>query len=201
MDINNPEFWEERYSAKNTPWDTKTTTPALINSINDSKSKKIAILGCGYSKDSLFLAKKGHMVYPIDFATRPIEYLNRIKSEESIDNLFPIHEDLFNLNREYFSFFDIVIEYTCFCAIDPQRRPQYADLVSSILDESGKFIALFFPTERKGEELDKGPPFYVNLDETLLIFKNKFNIVEIDNNPDSIKPRKGFETLVIMDKK
>ena len=72
------------------------------------------------------------------------EYLNRIKSEESIDNLFPIHEDLFNLNREYFSFFDIVIEYTCFCAIDPQRRPQYADLVSSILNESGKIIALFF---------------------------------------------------------
>ena len=34
MDINNPEFWEERYSEKNTPWDTKTTTPALINSIS-----------------------------------------------------------------------------------------------------------------------------------------------------------------------
>ena len=27
------------------------------------------------------------------------------------------------------------------------------------------------------------------------------NIVKINKNPDSIKPRKGFETLVIMDKK
>ena len=201
MDISNPEFWEERYSTKNTPWNTKTTTPALINSINHSKSKKIAILGCGYSKDSLFLTKKGHMVYPVDFATRPIEYLNRIKSDESIDNLFPIHEDLFNLNREYFSFFDIVIEYTCFCAIDPQRRSQYAELVSNLLNKRGRLVALFFPTKRREKDLGGGPPFHVKLDETLLIFKNKFNIVEIDNNPDSIKPRKGFETLVIMDRK
>ena len=70
MDINNPEFWQERYSTNNTPWDTKTNTPALINSVNHSKSKKIAILGCGYSKDSLFLAKKGHKVYPIDFSKK-----------------------------------------------------------------------------------------------------------------------------------
>ena len=201
MDISNPEFWEERYSTKNIPWDTKTTTPAIINSINHSKSKKIAILGCGYSKDSIFLAKKGHMVFPIDFATKAIEYLSNLKSKESLGNLFPLQEDIFNLSREYSNFFDIVIEYTCFCAIDTKRRPQYVELVSDILNKSGKFIALFFPTERKKEELDKGPPFYVNLDETLLMFKNNFNIVKIDKSPDSIKPRRGFEALVIMDKK
>ncbi len=201
MDINNPDFWEERYSAKNTPWDTKTTTPALINSIDHSRSKKIAILGCGYSKDSLFLAKKGHMVYSIDFAAKPIEYLDNIKSKESLGNLFPIQEDIFNLNKEYSNFFDIVIEYTCFCAIDPQRRFRYVELVSDILNKSRKFIALFFPTERREEGSDKEPPFYVNLDETLLMFKNNFNIIKIDKNPDSIKPRRGFETLVIMRKK
>lgn len=201
MDISNPEFWEERYFTKNTPWDTKTTTPALINSINHSKSKKIAILGCGYSKDSLFLAKTGHLVYPIDFAEKPIKYLNGIKSKEDISNLFPLHQNIFNLHKKYYDFFDIVIEYTCFCAIDPQRRPQYADLISNILNESGKFIALFFPTERRKEDSDKTPPFYVNLDETLLMFKNKFNFLKIDKNPDSIKPRRGFETLVIMGKK
>ena len=33
------------------------------------------------------------------------------------------------------------------------------------------------------------------------MFKNNYNIVKIDENPDSIKPRKGFEALVFMDKK
>ena len=55
--------------------------------------------------------------------------------------------------------------------------------------------------EKEEEDLEKGPPFYVNLDDTLLMFKNNFNIIKIDKKPDSIKPRKGFETLVIMDKK
>ena len=108
IDINNPEFWQERYSTNNTPWDTKTTTPALTNSINHSKSKKIAILGCGYSKDSLFLAKRGHKVYSIDFASKPIEYLNHLKNKNDLDNLFPVQEDIFKLNREYYNFFDIV---------------------------------------------------------------------------------------------
>ena len=201
MNINNPEFWQERYSTNNTPWDTKTTTPALINSINHSKSKKIAILGCGYSKDSLFLANRGHKVYSIDFAPKPIKYLNDLKNKKGLDNLFPVQEDIFKLSREYSNFFDIVIEYTCFCAIDTKRRPEYVELISNILNQNGKFVALFFPTKRKKGDIGKGPPFYVNLKETLSMFENNFNFIKIDKNPDSIKPRKRFETLVIMDKK
>tara|TARA_B100002051_G_scaffold270280_1_gene302915 strand:- start:2061 stop:2666 length:606 start_codon:yes stop_codon:yes gene_type:complete len=201
MNISNPEFWQERYSDNNIPWDTKTTTPALIDSINHSESKKIAILGCGYSRDSLFLAKKKHKVYPIDFALKPIEYLNDLKNKKGLDHLFPVQEDIFKLSDEYLNFFDIVIEYTCFCAIDTKRRFQYVELVHDILNQNGKFIALFFPTKRRSKDKDEGPPFYVNLDETLLMFKNNFNIIKIDRNPNSIKPRKGFETLVIMDKK
>ena len=201
MDINSPEFWQERYSTNNTPWDTKTTTPALINSINHLESKKIAILGCGYSKDSIFLAKKGHKVYPVDFASKPIEYLNDLKNKQDLDNLLPVQEDIFKLSIEYSNFFDIVIEYTCFCAIDTERRPHYINLVKDILDKNGQFIALFFPTKKRGSGIDKEPPFYVNLEETLSMFENNFNIVKINKNPDSIKPRLGFETLVIMDKK
>tara|TARA_Y100001970_G_scaffold290375_1_gene423908 strand:+ start:2375 stop:2977 length:603 start_codon:yes stop_codon:yes gene_type:complete len=200
MNINNPEFWQERYCSNNIPWDTQTTTPALIDSINHSEIKKIAILGCGYSKDSIFLANKNHLVYPIDFAEKPIQHLNDLKIKDNLDNLFPIQQDIFNIGNEYDNFFDIVIEYTCFCAIDPQRRIEYASLVNRILDRKGQFIALFFPT-RIRENIDEGPPFYVNLEETLSIFENNFNIVEIDKNPNSIKPRKGFEVLVIMDKR
>ncbi|MAV64559.1 MAG: hypothetical protein CMG00_05135 [Candidatus Marinimicrobia bacterium] len=201
MDVSNSHFWEDRYFSNNIPWDTKTTTPALINSVNHLKSKKIAILGCGYSKDSLFLAKKGHKVYPIDFASKPIEYLNDLKNKEALDNLFPVQEDIFNLSREYSNFFDIVLEYTCFCAIDTKMRPQYVELVKDVLNKNGKFIALFFPTERIEGDIDKGPPFYVNFEETLSMFKNNFNIIKIDKSPNSIKPRKGFEILVTMDKK
>ena len=122
-------------------------------------------------------------------------------NHKDIGTLYPVQEDIFKLNEKYSNFFDLVIEYTCFCAIDIQRRKEYVESVNNILNKNGRFIALFFPIERKDEDLEKGPPFYVNLDETLLMFKNNFSINKIDNNPDSIKPRKGFEALVVMDKK
>ena len=111
--------------------------------------------------------------------------------------MVPVQEDIFKLNIDYSGFFDIAIEYTCFCAIDTKRRPRYAELISNILNRNGKFIALFFPTKKREED---GPPFYVNLKETLSMFENNFNIIKIDKNPNSIKPRKGFETLVVMTK-
>ena len=58
MSIDEPDFWQERYINDNIPWHTKTITPALVNSVDHSVSKKIAILGCGYSKDSIFLNMK-----------------------------------------------------------------------------------------------------------------------------------------------
>ena len=73
-------------------------------------------------------------------------------------------------------------------------------MVSKILNKNGQFIALFFPIKKREADKD-GPPFYVNLEDTLPMFENNFNIIKIDKNVDSIKPRKGFETLVIMSKK
>ena len=200
MNVDTPDFWQERYIDDNIPWDTKTTTPALIDSIDHSTRKKIAILGCGYSKDSIFLSNKKHSVYSVDFASKPIEYLSKIKNKYNIDTLKPINADIFNLPNMYPDFFDIVLEYTCFCAIMPSRRLEYVELVSKILNKNGQFIALFFPVNKREEQSD-GPPFYVNLDETLSLFDDLFDITKIDENINSIKPRRGFETLVIMKKK
>ena len=126
--------------------------------------------------------------------------IDAIKNEKGISTLFPVQEDIFKLNKRYSGFFDIVLEYTCFCAIAPKRRPEYIEIVHSILNKKGKFIALFFPTKIKEEGLDQGPPFYVDLNNTLSMFENKFDIIEINKNPDSIKPRIGFESLVVMTK-
>ena len=43
MSVDNPDFWQERYINDNIPWHTKTITPALVNSVDHSVSKKIAI--------------------------------------------------------------------------------------------------------------------------------------------------------------
>ena len=45
--------------------------------------------------------------------------------------------------------FDYLLEYTCFCAIDPQRRTDYADLVARLLKTNGHYIDLAFPLDAR----------------------------------------------------
>ena len=83
--------------------------------------------------------------------------------------------DLYTPGQIFDHFLDLANQLGC----DKVATGHYAKIVNNILNKNGKFVALFFPTERKEEELEKGPPFYVDLDETLLMFKNNFNIIKI----------------------
>ena len=47
-----------------------------------------------------------------------------------------------------------MLEHTCFCAIDPARRPAYLDAVVRLLAPGGWLLALFWCHDRPG-----GPPW------------------------------------------
>ena len=57
-------------------------------------------------------------------------------------------------------------EYTCFCAIDPQRRSEYADLVMRLLKSGRICIGLAFPLDTR----ESGSPFAVSLSEIFALF-------------------------------
>ena len=129
MDVNHPDYWNNKYQKQDIPWHTGSVNLPIIKSINNICKYKICILGCGIAKDSILLSRMGHSVYAIDFALEPIEFLNNIKKKQGLDSLFPINKDIFNLDRSYLDFFDIVIEYTCFCAIDINKRSEYKVII------------------------------------------------------------------------
>ena len=43
------------------------------------------------------------------------------------------HMDIFDLSNVFTNHFDVVLEYTCFCAIDPYRRRDYLQMVHHIV--------------------------------------------------------------------
>lgn len=51
-----------------------------------------------------------------------------------------IHADFFELEAT----FDLAVEQTFFCAIDPNLRSKYADKMNAILNKKGKLIGLLF---------------------------------------------------------
>jgi hypothetical protein len=94
--------------------------------------------------------------------------------------------------------FQYRLEYTCFCAIDPQRRAEYIESVSSLLEPGGYYIALAFPIgQRTG-----GPPFVVAPDELIRPLNDRgFELITREVPHDSVPGREGIEELLILKKK
>ena len=94
--------------------------------------------------------------------------------------------------------FDYVIEQTCFCAIDPNRRKEYETLVRTILKPGGKLVGLWFPLDKSQEE--GGPPFGTTIYEVKSIFNSGWKIEKENFPSQSVEPRKGREKLIIFKK-
>ena len=194
-----PEFWEELYTVNDIGWDLSGSSPPfreLITNLN-LENKKVFVPGCGNGYDVIELAKNGAEVWAIDFAKNPLENLQQYLNFNNT-KIHLILSDIFEISNFFYNKFDYVFEYTCYCAIDPSQRKKYRDLIHQILLNGGKFISLFFPILKP--ETDDGPPFGVNLKNTLKMFEQKFKIMQINKSINSHPKRMGNEILVVMKK-
>lgn len=118
----NSDYWENRYKNNEISWDTGTITTPLKEYIDQIKDKSIKILipGAGNSYEFEYLINNGFQnVYVLDFAQSP---LNNIKYRISNCNENQlIKSDFFEHNETY----DLILEQTFFCAIDPSLRSDY----------------------------------------------------------------------------
>ena len=194
LDISSPDFWNNCYHAEDTGWDLGGATPIFTNWCNSLESqKKICVPGCGNGYDVLHFAGKGHSVTAIDFANEPMEALKKESKRNGL-NVNIIIQDIFNLVSNFNNKFDYVIEYTCYCAIDPKRRNEYINVLHDLLKPGGELVGIFLPI---GKDLnDGGPPFGINLEETIDMFLNKFQLVESIKHPLSISPRADKEQFI-----
>lgn len=197
-EVSKSNFWNKRYLDNNTAWDLGGPTPILLEYLKKNyKIGKVCVLGCGNGYDALEFSKYNNDVYAVDFAIEALKSL-RIKSDKSNLTLNLVHEDIFNLHKNYSIFFDLVFEYTCFCAIDPERRKEYFNVIYKILNKGGLLFAIFIPLDKKLS--DDGPPFGVNLKQIESLTSDRFEIIENKFSNLSIKPRKNREKLLILKK-
>ena len=70
--------------------------------------------------------------------------------------------------------FDLVFEHTCFCAIPPDRRADYAMAMERLISPGGFLVGIFFLNpDHEGEE---GPPFGVSVEELQAYFSPNFDL-------------------------
>ena len=154
-------------------------------------SPRVAVPGAGRGHDARLLARRGYRVTAFDFAEAAVAEARRLAAAEAVE-LTVEPRDVFTLPRDHAGAFDGVWEYTCFCAIDPARRDEYASVLHAILRPGGVLLACFFPL-RDGTD---GPPFPVSRDEIERVLAGRFTVLEAGPPPRSVERRRGLEWLV-----
>jgi SAM-dependent methyltransferase len=198
-DVNSPRKWEADYVRKTDGWDVGGPTPIFKRLALRLRRQlipgRMIVLGAGRGHDAREFARNGFQVTAVDFASQAVREMQRLASPEAPVEI--LQHDIFTLPETANNSFDYVLEYTCFCAIDPKRRAEYADLVTRLLKPNGIYIDLAFPLDgRKG-----GPPFGVSSAEILDLFQKRgFKLLSREVPADSISPRRGAEELFIFQK-
>lgn len=186
-------YWNDRYSKAETGWDIHSVSRPLKEYLDQLTDKKLSILipGCGNAHEAIYANSIGcEDVHILDFAELAI---NNFKSKCNYFKEENIHlEDFFLHNGKY----DLILEQTFFCAINPELRNTYAIKMHSLLKDNGKLVGLLFDREFAG-----GPPFGGNKEEYLNYFSPLFNIKIFEKCYNSIEPRSGSEIFFILEKK
>ena len=156
-----------------------------------SDRPRVAVPGAGRGHDARLLARRGHRVTAFDFSEAAVAEARRLAVAEAVE-LTVEQRDVFTLPRDHAGAFDGVWEYTCFCAIDPDRRDEYARVLHAILRPGGLLLACFFPL-RDGTD---GPPFPVSRGDIERALAGRFTVLEAGPPPRSVERRRGLEWLV-----
>ena len=196
MKANNPDkqYWENRYTENQTGWNIGQISTPIKSYIDQLKNKNLKILipGAGNSYEAEYLWNSGFKnIFVLDIARQPLENFKKRVPEFPENHL--IHHDFFNLNES----FDLIIEQTFFCALDPILRKSYAEHMNKLLNRNGKLAGLLFYFELSAS----GPPFGGNIEEYKTLFSPSFNIKILEPSINSIKERQGKELFFIFEKK
>ena len=193
-DLLNEDYWSKRYQTNDAPWDMSKVSTPLKEYFDQLTNKSISILipGCGNAYEAEYLLQKGFKnITLIDISPVPVTKLKQQFAPFLQKEIHVICGDFFSLNQT----FDLIVEQTFFCAINPLLRTQYADKMHSLLNANGKLVGVFF-----NREFEAGPPFSGSLAEYQDLFKKKFHIKIMDDCYNSITPRKGSELFIMLQK-
>lgn len=185
------QYWTERYDAGKDGWDLGCISPPIKEYIDQLTNKDIKILipGAGNSHEAEYIHNQGFTnLYVCDISNVPLDNLKERVTTFPVDNL--IYGNFFEIQDK----FDLVLEQTFFCALNPSLRQDYIEQMSKIIKPKGNLIGLLFSMEFDRE----GPPFGGVINNYKAMFSKKFDIRVLTPCTNSIESRMGSELFINM---
>jgi SAM-dependent methyltransferase len=186
------EYWDERYRTGQTGWDIGYVSPPLkayFDTLTD-KNLRILIPGGGNSYEASYLIERGFKnVTVVDISETVCRQLTEKYAPQGLK---VVCTDFFEHSGTY----ELIVEQTFFCALNPSLRPAYLQKMRELLAADGRLAGLLFNREFVG-----GPPFGGSVAEYRALFQEADFQITVDLTPDSIPQRQGSELFFVATKR
>jgi hypothetical protein len=190
------QFWDSQYIQGETGWDMGMESPPLKDYIDQLSHKELRILipGSGNSYEAFYLMKKGFThITILDIAPTVVERLKEKIKDLSPGRIQVIEKDFFQHEGKY----DLILEQTFFCALDPSLRKDYAEHMHALLANKGKLAGVLF-----NRTFEPGhPPFGGHASAYKTLFAPYFHFRTWEPCYHSFPSRAGSEWFMILEKK
>jgi SAM-dependent methyltransferase len=193
INILGEDYWTSRYQHNSIAWDVGEITKPIKQYLDqiDNNWLKILVPGAGNGYEVQYALKKGFLNTNIlDISILPLENFRLANPGFPESQIH--HENFFEHEGNY----DLIIEQTFFCALNPNLRKEYVRKMYSLLNPGGKLVGILFNRQFEKE----GPPFGGNMIEYQSLFENEFKILTLEKCNNSIRPRQGQEIFFILQK-
>ncbi|MCC7505661.1 MAG: methyltransferase domain-containing protein [Saprospiraceae bacterium] len=193
--------WNQRWLNGQTGWDLRSASPPLcaycLQIPVERRNLRLLIPGCGNAYEALFLLEQGFSdITLIDIAPAAVEIIRQRfdagAPEGWAEKVKIVCGDFF----EHQGVYDLILEQTFFCALDPALRHDYVVKMNELLAPGGRLAGVLFDRDFEG-----GPPFGGSRDEYESLFAPQFTIKTLAAGHNSVAPRAGTEVFVILEKK
>lgn len=188
MERTDPQYWNNRYLTGDTGWDMGQVSPPLKAYIDQLKDRDLQILipGAGNSYEAVYLHQQGFRnVTVLDIAPALVEQLRTVLAGTSIQ---VVEGDFFNHDARY----DLVLEQTFFCALDPSLRKDYVEHMHTLIKPGGHLAGVLFNRNFTHD----GPPFGGSEAEYRELFAPLFHFKTLASCYNSHRARQGTELFI-----
>jgi len=186
-------YWSERYKTGLIGWDIGYASSPLVQYLDQIGNKCISVLipGAGNAYEAYYAFRTGFKnVHVLDVSKKPLDSFRMKHSDFPKENLH--HQNFFDHINSY----DLILEQTFFCALDPNLREEYSRKMLELLNPGGNLAGVLF--DRTFDS--NGPPFGGNKEKYLTYFTEKFQIKTFEPCYNSIPEREGTELFIQLQK-
>ncbi|KAH7442715.1 hypothetical protein KP509_03G100900 [Ceratopteris richardii] len=184
--------WEECWVNDVTPWDLGKVTPVVADLVkrNDLPVGCALVPGCGSGYDVVALASHERHVIGLDISSTAVGQAQKLWHERESSAFEFLCADFFEYKPR--DPFDLILDYTFFCALEPSLRSLWGVKVNELLASEGELITIMFPMDT----FEGGPPYAVSLHAyEKALHPHGLRCTYFQENALAVEKRKGREYL------